>query len=93
VIVLLLGIKMNPPAFDSIVISVELPRDDICIERLNNYFVKALTAENSKKIDEASDIYRLKEEEYLSLNICHLALHALIDFKEMLNERGCGDIL
>jgi len=61
-----------------------LGKDDIYLEHLNPYFIQALTVENSQKIDEALRIYRLESEEYLSLNIYHLALHALMDVKRCL---------
>ena len=71
---------VNPqiPPIDGVV------KGDMYIERLNNYFIKALTAENFQKINEALKIYRLEAEEYLSLNIYHLTLHALIDVKRCL---------
>jgi hypothetical protein len=71
---------INPeiPPIDGVV------KDNVYIKHLNNYFVKALTTESSQKIDEALEIYKLEAEEYLSLNICHLALHAPIDVKRCL---------
>jgi len=71
---------INPqtPPIDGIV------KGDIYLEHLNPYFIDAMTAESSQKIDEASKIYRFEAEEYLNLNIYHLALHTLIDVKRCL---------
>jgi molybdopterin-guanine dinucleotide biosynthesis protein A len=60
-------------------------KDNVYLEHLNPYFIDAMIAESSQKIDEALKIYRFEAEEYLSLNIYHLALHALIDVKRCLS--------
>jgi len=72
---------VNPqaPPIDGVV------KDNVRIEHPNPYFIDAMTAENSQKIDEALRIYRFEAEEYLSLNINHLALHTFMDVKRCLN--------
>jgi transcriptional antiterminator len=47
-----------------------------------------LTAEKSQKINETLKIYRFEAEGYFSLNIYHLALHALIDVKRCLSREN-----
>ncbi|MEM3398239.1 MAG: NTP transferase domain-containing protein [Nitrososphaerota archaeon] len=59
-------------------------KDNIYLESSDPSFLRALAAENSREIDIALKMYGLEAEQYLSLNIYHLALHALMDVKRCL---------